>query len=282
MDQIAAYSKRQPPTVSFEDVVLPAAELHDAPAARYALCLVLQGEARLSYRVDDRWHTQWLHPGMFAPITPPHVEATLQLSGEQRHLMISIGEEAVARVAADSGTGEDDLDALRLRAFKDPFLGELCRRAWTEARRGDPLGRSFADSIEGTLICGLLRSASGTRRPARSPARGKLSEAMLARIHDYCLARLHEPIAVADVAVIAGLGPHQFGKAFKAASARSPQQYLISLRTQRARELLRGTSLSIADIALQCGFFDQSHLTTTFTRWVGVSPHRYRHPMRQQ
>ncbi|MBX9794622.1 MAG: AraC family transcriptional regulator, partial [Burkholderiaceae bacterium] len=30
------------------------------------------------------------------------------------------------------------------------------------------------------------------------------------------------------------------------------------------------------------GFFDQSHLTTTFTRWVGVSPHRYRHPMRQQ
>jgi len=264
-------------------VLLPATELHDAPAARYTLCLVLQGEARLSYRVDDRWHTQWLHPGMFAPITPPHVEATLQLSGEQRHLMISIDEATVARVAAESGNGEDDLDTLRLRAFKDPFLAELCRRAWAETRRGDPLGRSFADSIEGTLVCGLLRSASGTRTPLRSSAvRGKLSDAMLARIRDHCLARLHEPIAMADLAALAGLGPHQFGKAFKAAAARSPQQYVIALRTQRAQELLRGTNLAIADIALQCGFFDQSHLTTTFTRCVGVSPHRYRHPVRQQ
>lgn len=282
MNQIAAYSNLPPPTVSFEDVLLPATELHDAPAARYALCLVLQGEARLSYRVDDRWHTQWLHPGMFAPITPPHVEATLQLSGEQRHLMVSIGEEAVARVAAESGTGEDDLDTLRLHAFKDPFLGALCRRAWAETRRGDPLGRSFADSIEATLICGLLRSASATRRPPRSPARGKLSEATLARIRDHCLARLHEPIAVADLAALAGLGPHQFGKAFRAVSARSPQKYVIALRTQRAQELLRGTCLTIADIALQCGFFDQSHLTTTFARCVGVTPHRYRHPMRQR
>lgn len=282
MNPIAAHSTHPVATVSFEDVMLPATEMHDAPTARYTLCLVLQGEAQLSYRVDDRWHTQWLHPGMFTPITPPHVEATLQLSGEQRHLMISIGEESVARVAAESGNGEHELDILRLRAFKDPFLGELCRRAWTETRRGDALGRSFAESIEGTLICGLLRSATGARRPLRAPARGKLSPTTLARIHDHCLARLHEPIAMADLAAIAGLGPHQFGKAFKAASARSPQQYLIALRTQRAQELLRTTNLAIADIALQCGFFDQSHLTTTFTRWVGVSPHRYRHPMRQQ
>lgn len=282
MDQIATYSKRPAPTVSFEDVLLPAAELHDAPAARYTLCLVLQGEARLSYRVDDRWHSQWLHPGMFAPITPPHVEATLQLSGEQRHLMISIGEEAVARVAAESGTGGDDLDTLRLHAFKDPFLAALCRRAWAETRRGDPLGLNFADSIEETLICGLLRNASGARRPPRSSARGKLSEGTLARIQDHCLTRLHEPIAVADLAALAGLGPHQFGKAFKAASGRSPQQYLIALRTRRAQELLRSTPLAVAEIALQCGFFDQSHLTSTFTRCVGVSPHRYRHPMRQQ
>jgi len=282
MNPIAAHSPRPAPTVCFEDVMLPATELHDAPAARYTLCLVLQGEARLSYRVDDRWHTQWLHPGMFAPITPPHVDATLQLSGEQRHLMISIDEETVVRVAGESGSEEHELDTLRLRAFKDPFLAELCRRAWAEARRGDALGRSFAESIEGTLICGLLRSASGTRRLAKPPVRGKLSEATLARIHDHCLARLHEPIAIADLAAVAGLGPHQFGKAFKAASARSPQQYLIALRTQRAQELLRGSKLSIADIALQCGFFDQSHLTTTFTRCVGVPPHRYRHPMRHQ
>ena len=40
--------------------------------------------------------------------------------------------------------------------------------------------------------------------------------------------------------------------------------------------MLHDTSLPIPAIALACGFFDQSHLTSTFTRLVGISPSRYR------
>ena len=56
------------PALCFEDVNLDATELHDEPAPHFTLCLVLQGEARLSHRIDDRWHTDWLRPGMFARV----------------------------------------------------------------------------------------------------------------------------------------------------------------------------------------------------------------------
>jgi AraC family transcriptional regulator len=99
---------------------------------------------------------------------------------------------------------------------------------------------------------------------------------MLKRIHDCCIEHLNEPLEVADLAAIAGMGPQRFGAAFKAATGRSPQQYLIGLRVDQARDLLVNSRLVIAEIALRCGFFDQSHLTTTFTCRVGVPPLRYR------
>ena len=157
------------PGLWFEDVYLDASELHDEPAAHFTLCLVLQGEARLSHRVDARWHTDWLRPGMFAPITPPHAGATLHLSQAQRHLMISIGADAVARVASETGLAIDPLEPLQTRSFRDPLLGELCRRAWAETC-GRPIRWAGASRVaaEDALICGLLRlahNAHGAPRP---------------------------------------------------------------------------------------------------------------------
>ena len=266
----------RPASLTFEDVMLPAAEIHDAPGPAYTLCLVLEGEARLSHRRDDRWHTEWLRPGMFAPITPPHEGATLHLSHVQRHLMISLSEAAFDRVAAYMSDRPIRLDALRDHAFSDPFLGRLCRRAWSEARRGDRLGRAFADSIEPTLICGLLRSAGGSRR---RPVRGSklaLTPATIARIREHCLSRLDQRISVAELAALVDMESDAFTRAFKATVGQPPQQFLIALRTQAARSMLRETTLPIPAIALACGFFDQSHLTSTFTRLTGISPSRFR------
>lgn len=263
-------------SLAFEDVMLPAAEVCDDPAAAYTICLVLQGEARLSYRRDDRWHTEWLRPGMFAPITRPHAAATLHLSEVQRHLMITVSETAFERVAADAGDRLGQLGTLHEHAFTDPFLGGLCRRAWSETRRGDRLGQAFAGSIESTLICGLLRSASGSRRRTQQVPRWKLSPGAVAAVRDHCLGRLDQRITVAELAALVGMESHAFARAFKAAVGQPPQQYLIALRTQAAREMLRDTPLPIPAIALACGFFDQSHLTSTFTRLVGTSPSRFR------
>jgi AraC family transcriptional regulator len=57
--------------------------------------------------------------------------------------------------------------------------------------------------------------------------------------------------------------------------------YVAARRIERAKILITSTSERLSDIALACGFADQSHLTRTFGRMAGMSPglwrRRYRH-----
>jgi AraC-like DNA-binding protein len=56
----------------------------------------------------------------------------------------------------------------------------------------------------------------------------------------------------------------------------APHNWLLMRRVEVAKEKLRNTDLSLSDVALACGFADQSHLTRVFTGAVGVSPGAWR------
>jgi AraC family transcriptional regulator len=83
-------------------------------------------------------------------------------------------------------------------------------------------------------------------------------------------------ILLADVARECGLSRQYFTKAFKATTGFAPHRWLQQHRIDHAKQLLRETSLPIADIAIRCGFADQSHLTRVFTALAGHSPAAWR------
>src|SRR4029077_20979650 len=56
--------------------------------------------------------------------------------------------------------------------------------------------------------------------------------------------------------------------------------YLLNLKLERARELLRNPSISLIDIALDCGFSSHSHMSRLFHKFVGVTPSAYRRSLR--
>jgi transcriptional regulator GlxA family with amidase domain len=87
---------------------------------------------------------------------------------------------------------------------------------------------------------------------------------------------LRAPAPGGELARLCGLSRSHFGRAFKASLGTSPHRWLVALRVRRAQELLEGTSESLSDIALICGFSDQSHLTRTFHASTGVSPGAWR------
>lgn len=61
----------------------------------------------------------------------------------------------------------------------------------------------------------------------------------------------------------------------------TPYHWSLRFRVLRARRLLRRTDKTIAEVALDCGFADQSHFSNTFKRLVGVAPGRWRREIRQ-
>lgn len=108
------------------------------------------------------------------------------------------------------------------------------------------------------------------------PARGGLSQRDLRRVTDYLQEHLAEDPALGKLAQLVGLSPKHFSRVFRRSTGIGPNQWLAKQRVARARELLAGGTLSIAEIALSCGFADQSHLTVTFRRVTGTTPGRFR------
>ncbi|MDE1150017.1 MAG: AraC family transcriptional regulator [Azospirillaceae bacterium] len=107
---------------------------------------------------------------------------------------------------------------------------------------------------------------------ACGPARGGLPPFLVARAKAYMVAREDGAITMAEVAAACGLSRAYFIAAFGRTTGQTPYRWLRRYRVERARDLLVGTCLPIADIAVACGFADQSHLTRVFADVLGVSP----------
>jgi AraC-like DNA-binding protein len=83
-------------------------------------------------------------------------------------------------------------------------------------------------------------------------------------------------VGLTEVARECGLSRGYFTKAFKARTGLTPHQWRQRYRIDRAKTLLLETKFDVAEIALECGFADQSHLTRVFARMVGDSPASWR------
>jgi AraC-like DNA-binding protein len=82
--------------------------------------------------------------------------------------------------------------------------------------------------------------------------------------------------SIPAVAIACGLPPGRFVRAFRLTTGVPPHRWLRQFRVSRAQDLLFGSRLSLAQIAYDCGFADQSHFTRVFATAVGVTPGAWR------
>lgn len=104
----------------------------------------------------------------------------------------------------------------------------------------------------------------------------RLTNRQMQRIRDFVEANLEKDIRLDMMAAVCGRSTEYFVRIFKATAGVSPYQYVLNLRIERAKALLGEEGSIIADVALQCGFSHQEHLTRMFRRFTGVTPGRYR------
>lgn len=107
-------------------------------------------------------------------------------------------------------------------------------------------------------------------------SRGGLAPYMLRRVREHIDAHISGHIDVEALAATAGLSTFHFSRAFKQSVGMAPHAYVISRRLQKARDLLAEAALGLAEVALACGFADQSHFTRVFSRELGITPGAWR------
>jgi AraC family transcriptional regulator len=72
------------------------------------------------------------------------------------------------------------------------------------------------------------------------------------------------------------LSVHYFCELFTQSAGIPPDKYVLQQRVNRAQQLLINSQKSLSEIALDCGFANQSHLNRHFTKLTGISPKKYR------
>ncbi|MBE9004407.1 helix-turn-helix transcriptional regulator [Fortiea sp. LEGE XX443] len=121
------------------------------------------------------------------------------------------------------------------------------------------------------LLVRLLQAYATRKLVIRTYGDG-LAKNKLQLAVDYINSHLDQDIKLTDIAELLGVSHYYFCRLFKQSIGTTPHQYLIQQRIERAKILLKNRKLSIAEVALECGFTDQSHLTKHFKRIVGLTP----------
>ena len=96
------------------------------------------------------------------------------------------------------------------------------------------------------------------------------------RAKDMLAGSLDGAITIAEIAAQCGLSASHFARAFRQSTGIAPHSWLVKHRLNIAKDLLRNRALALSNIALQCGFADQSHFTRVFSQEMGTSPGMWR------
>jgi transcriptional regulator GlxA family with amidase domain len=96
------------------------------------------------------------------------------------------------------------------------------------------------------------------------------------KVDQFIAENLDRTIGVGELAALARLSTTHFSRVFKRSFGVTPRDYVMRARLERAKVLLSRTSLSLCQIALDCGFCDQAHMSRIFHHVVGATPSRWR------
>jgi AraC family transcriptional regulator len=122
----------------------------------------------------------------------------------------------------------------------------------------------------------LTRTERRARRTTNAPDGPRLAPWQERLAKELMRAHLHETISISDLARACRLSMSHFVRAFTQTAGVAPYSWFIGQRVLRAKELMAQSHLPLAEIALECGFVDQSHFTNTFVRRIGTTPLQWR------
>lgn len=151
-------------------------------------------------------------------------------------------------------------DPATLRAFLD-----VCRAM----RHGDTV-LTIESRIMAALGTLIERFGKG-----RQPTRDGAAPSAVATVRDYLRENHDRKVSLCELAGLVELSPFHLVRSFTQRFGMPPHRYQMQLRLEDAKRLLR-QGRSVANVAAECGFADQSHLLRVFKRTFGVTPTEYR------
>ncbi len=253
---------------------VPSFDINLAGSRVHRVTLHLGGPVLINRKRAGVQDQRWSNIG-YSNVVPARLPTTRSFGKPADFVVAYVEPSAVEQVAEEAFNGDPyKLELVESFAAQDDMLKRLVQTLLLEAELKHQASRLLIDTLVRALSLHLVRSYSAHPRKEFDYIIDR-TDHRLRKAIDYMNENLSYDLPLSDLAKAACLSESHFARTFRRAVGCSPHQYLVTLRVNKARELLQNTPLSVVDIALRCGFEQAAHFSTTFRKVCGQSPSAY-------
>ncbi|MCV9966348.1 helix-turn-helix domain-containing protein [Pararhizobium sp. BT-229] len=199
------------------------------------------------------------------------------LQGSFDFALLEISRGAIDRMS--DGADLTNVSELRTGGRPDPVLGGLMAALFANTADQSERSALFVEQISVAISIHVAQQY-GNGRPVSAAVEKikgrRLSTRSVAIVQDLMRDRLDGDLSIEELARACNLSQGAFLGAFRETIGKTPYQWFVQQRVEKARDLLAFSPLSLGEIAVACGFADQSHFTRIFARATGAAPGAWR------
>jgi AraC family transcriptional regulator len=250
------------------DVLVP-------PMRDFMIVAYRRGETTMQRKVDGRWINERLGPGDVSLLTRA-ADSHWVWDRDIEVIHVYLTQQELA--ATCKQMYERDVQDVELHdevKADDPAIHRTAMLIAQEAAHGGVGSALLVESLTCQLAVHILRRHAHVLF-REDHDHDSLTFRQERAVRDFVHEHLGENISLDDLASVVALSRYHFTRRFRATTGTTPHEFVLQQRVARAKALLTRTNCPLLDIALICGFADQSHLNRVFKKHTGMPPGQYR------
>jgi len=214
-------------------------------------------------------------PGMLAMIPAGQRPWAVQ-KGAARKLHLYVPRRLMDDAALDvSGARGSKPHITASPVLTDGVAAALCRNVLTALGDVGPGSTMLLEALGLQFAVHALRHWTDLPTSANRYTR-PLGKTTVSRVVSYLHENLRRDITLSELAALSDLSVAHFCRAFRQSTGCPPHFYLLGLRIEKAKRMLRATREPISTIAMEAGYDDPSYFARIFKKQVGLAPMAYR------
>lgn len=254
----------------------PAYETPDFLLKEHTIHIHARQPSRVQFKTEnERFQEAFLkgHVG----ISPANHTQKVRYQGDTESIHLYLDPIFMQQVVSEYTKGTP-IEILPQVEINDPLIRSLGISLISELKFNKERSRLYAETAAALLSVHLFQHYSAWKQVVKQCREG-LSQSNRQQVLDYINSYLDQNLNLTELAALVNISPYYFARLFKQSMGMAPHQYVTKCRIKKAIQLLTRQELSILEISQQIGFQSQSHFTTLFRRFIGVTPTTYRNSL---